>query len=328
MHTFWQRQSRFGLRVLWRVLSGALLGVLLSGCANQPHWPDAYGPDAYESSNLTSIASTRRSLTSTILTNVPFHPQEKYQCGPASLAMMLNAQNVDVLPDELVDRVYLPQRKGALQVEMVAAARQYGMLVYPLAPKLESILDEVRAGHPVLILQNLRFEWWPQWHFAVVIGYDSVKRTLILHSGIQANYRQPATVFMATWNRSERWARVILPPDKIPSTAEPLTFLMAAHDLETTRQTIAATSAYKAALRTWPDQPAALLGLGNIAYQQAQWSEAEGYYRAMTDQFPDISAGWNNLAEALLRQGKHEESTDMMNKALETGKHPESSGAS
>lgn len=222
--------------------------------------------------------------------------------------MMLNTQDVEATPDELIDRVYLPQRQGALQVEMVAAARQYGMLVYPLAPDLDSVLEEVRAGHPVLVLQNLRFGWWPQWHFAVVTGYDSAKKALILHTGTEKNDRQPASVFMATWDRSERWARVILPPDQIPATAEPLTFLMAAHDLETTQQTAAAKAAYQAAAETWPDQPAALLGLGNIAYQRGQWSEAEDYYRTMTEKFPGVGAGWNNLSEALSRQGKPEES--------------------
>lgn len=278
MHALWLTSARLFL--------AALLGVVLSGCASQPQWPNSFD-------------------STTLLTEVPFHPQEQYQCGPASLAMMLNTQNVEATPDELVSKVYLPERQGALQVEMVAAARQYGMLVYPLAPELDDVLEEVRAGHPVLVLQNLRFGWWPQWHFAVVVGYDRESEVLILHSGTEENYRQPASAFMATWDRSERWARVILPPNQIPETAKPLTYLMAAHDLEATQQTAAATSAYKAAANTWPDQPAALLGLGNLAYQQGQWSEAEDYYRAMTEKFPDISAGWQNLNEALLKQGKH-----------------------
>ncbi|MBK1872006.1 PA2778 family cysteine peptidase [Marinobacter sp. 1-3A] len=280
------------------LLLAALLGVILSGCASQPNWPD-----------------TSNTVT---LTNVPFHPQELYQCGPASLAMMLNAQGVQATPDELVTKVYLPERKGALQVEMVAAARQYGMLVYPLKPELDVLLKEIEAGNPVLVLQNLRFGWWPQWHFAVVIGYDSKKEVLILHSGTEENYRLPASAFMATWDRSERWARVMLPPNQMPVTAEPLEFLMAAHDLETTRQTNAAKAAYSAAAQTWPDQPAALLGLGNLAYQQGNWSEAENYYRTMTERFPDISAGWNNLAEVLSKQGRDRESSAMQNKAQKT----------
>lgn len=234
---------------------------------------------------------------------MPFHPQELYQCGPASLAMMLNAQGVIATPEELIDRVYLPERQGALQVEMVAAARQHGMLVYPLEPDLTSVLTEVSAGHPVLVLQNLRFNWWPQWHFAVVIGFDSAQQTLVLHTGTEQSYRQKVSVFTATWNRSGRWSRIIVPPHQIPLTARPLPYLMAAHDLETTQQLAAAKSAYLAAAKAWPDQPAALLGLGNIAYQQGQWVAAAEHYQVMTSRFPGIASGWNNLAEARLKQG-------------------------
>jgi hypothetical protein len=266
-----------------RLLMAVFLGVVLSGCASRPQWPTGF-----ESAELSSV---------------PFHPQELYQCGPASLAMMLNAQGVSASPDELIGKVYLPERQGALQVEMVAAARQYGMLVYPLEPDLASVLTEVSTGHPVLVLQNLRFGWWPQWHFAVVIGFDSAQQALILNTGTEQGYRQKVTAFMATWDRSGRWARVIVPPGKIPVTAQPLPYLMAAHDLETTQQTVAAESAYLAAAKAWPDQPAALLGLGNIAYHQSRWAAAAEYYEAMTHRFPDIAAGWNNLAEAHLKQG-------------------------
>lgn len=272
--------------VFFLLLSVVLLPLLLAGCASTPQWPS-------------QESAARRQ----VLANVPFHPQARYQCGPASLAMMVNTQGIEVTPEQLVDRVYLPEREGALQVEMVAAARQFGLLVYPLAPELETLLREIDAGHPVLVLQNLRFGWWPQWHFAVVIGYDPRTETLILHSGTEAYYEQPLEAFMATWGRSERWARVMLPPDTLPATAEPLNFLLAANDLEATGQLDAAQTAYGTAWTTWPEQPAALLGLGNIAYKREQWAEASTRYLRMTRHFPGIGAGWNNLSEALSRQG-------------------------
>ena len=45
------------------------------------------------------------------LTEVSFFPQEDFQCGPAALAMVLNASNIRVTPEELVDQVYIPARK-------------------------------------------------------------------------------------------------------------------------------------------------------------------------------------------------------------------------
>src|SRR5690606_22928478 len=87
-----------------------------------------------------------------VLDNVPFHAQDAYQCGPASLAMVLNYRDIAATPDELKDRVYLPERNGTLQVEMVSAARDRDLLVYPLEKQLEAILSELNAGNPVLVM--------------------------------------------------------------------------------------------------------------------------------------------------------------------------------
>ena len=44
------------------------------------------------------------------LKEVPFHAQEEYHCGPAALAMVLNAAGVGATPVALVEQVYLPGR--------------------------------------------------------------------------------------------------------------------------------------------------------------------------------------------------------------------------
>src|SRR5262249_47579541 len=59
------------------------------------------------------------------LVAVPFFPQSDYECGPAALATVMVAAGVKVTPEELVPEVYLPERKGSLQVEMLAAPRRH-----------------------------------------------------------------------------------------------------------------------------------------------------------------------------------------------------------
>lgn len=287
-----------GAVAFWRRLSGlalAFCGLLLTACASQTHWPAAASGD------LPVLPDHQ------LLAQVPFYPQQDYQCGPAALAMMLNAQGRHTSPDALVEKVYLPGRRGSLQVEMDATARQSGLLVYPLQPDLATLLQEVAAGNPVLVMQNLRLGWWPQWHFAVVTGFDNNRdkkqQTVILNTGVHAGYQQPLSVFMATWDRADRWARVILPPDQVPATAQPLVFLQSAQDLEVTGQLAAALTAYQTAAATWPDQPAAWIGMGNVAFQRRDWPQASHYYQAMTVRFPAQAAGWNNLGESLARQG-------------------------
>jgi len=270
--------------------------MIVVGCASHTQWP--------ETKTLETAAGTDQRH---VLDHVPFYAQERYQCGPASLAMMLNSQGLSTDPAILKELVYLPARHGSLKVEMVAAARAHSLLVYPLEDSLESalesLLEEVAAGHPVLVMQNLRFGWWPQWHFAVVIGYDAGTRKIILHTDTRERHEETLEVFKATWDRADNWATVILPPDRLPATARPLAYLMAANDLETTGRTIAATTAYQTAERAWPDQPAAIMGQGNIAWQQGDVALATQHYLRMTQQFPDLAAGWNNLAHSLAAQG-------------------------
>src|SRR5665647_1957756 len=98
------------------------------------------------------------------LTNVPYFAQDAFQCGPASLAMSLNAVGYSVTPELLKPELYLPDRHGSLQVEMLAAARRNGAVAYQLAPELNDVLHEIAAGTPVVVLQNLAFSWYPVWH--------------------------------------------------------------------------------------------------------------------------------------------------------------------
>jgi hypothetical protein len=267
-----------------------LLVSLLAGCASAPKWP---APETHQAMLPDKV----------VLDDVPFYPQERYQCGPASLAMMLNSQGLSSNPDILKELVYIPGREGSLQVEMIAGARAHGMLVYPLDGRLESVLTEIAAGNPVLVMQNLRFGWWPQWHFAVVIGYDAGERDLILHTDTRKREAIDLEVFTNTWGRADNWAVTILPPDRVPATAAPLRFLQSAHDLETTGRTTAAGIAYKTAETTWPDQPTATMARGNLAWQLGHRGEAQEHFLRAVKRFPKFAEGWNNLAFALQASG-------------------------
>ncbi len=253
------------------------------------------------------------------LTTVPFFPQEEYQCGPAALATVLNWTGVPVTPDQLAQQVYLPERQGSLQLEMIGAARRHGRVPYVLRPELESLFAEVASGNPVLILQNLSFWWYPKWHYAVVVGFDLPRDRIVLRSGREQRHDIPIEIFERTWRRSRYWAMVVLPPDRLPFTAEEIPYLQAAAPLERLARWPEATAAYGAALKRWPKSLAARMGLGNSRYALGDVPGAEEEFRRATQDHPDAAAALNNLAQTLADQNRWPEARATAQRAVELG---------
>jgi len=236
------------------------------------------------------------------LQEVSFFPQQDYQCGPAALATMLTHRGIDTGPEQLVERVYLPQRRGSLQVEMVAAARAHDLLVYPLEPRLEAVLSEVAKGNPVLVLQNLAFDRWPQWHFAVVVGYDLTAQTLVLRSGTTRRSIVSFRQFERSWAKGDRWALVTVAPDELPSTASEAVWLKAANDLEQTGRRGASLRAYEAAAKHW-SSGLSWFALANARYAQGDKQAAQRALRTSVQRDGSFAAAWFNLSEVLAEQG-------------------------
>jgi Tetratricopeptide repeat len=237
------------------------------------------------------------------LSAVAFFPQNKFQCGPAALATVLVAAGVDITPDALVSEVYLPGRHGSLQAELIGSTRRHDRLPYIVAPTTEALLGELVAGHPVLVLQNFGSRHLPIWHFAVVIGHEPERSQFILRSGTKERELVSAARFEATWRRADGWAMIALTPPQLPAGSDSQRYLEAVSGLEAAGHTRAAEQAYWAGLARWPHDPRAWLGLGNIAWAEGRWREAEIAYRELLEKEPNNIAARNNLALALARQG-------------------------
>lgn len=275
-----------------RLWSGIALLLILSGCASTPQTLQLLeqAPNVHRTANLDKVA---------------FFPQQDYQCGPAALATVLTAQGINTRPENLISSVYIPELKGSLQLEMIASARSHGLLTYKLSPHMRALITEINAGHPVLVFQNLAYNWWPQWHYAVAVGYDLNSQEIHLRSGTIKNYRMTMTTFERTWQRSNHWAYVILKPGLIPASAKPLPYIDTVITLEKAGFARQALTAFQSAAQRWPDHATVLMALANSEYSAGNLATASDVLNRLISQHPAHANAWNNLAFILAEQHCH-----------------------
>jgi tetratricopeptide (TPR) repeat protein len=237
---------------------------------------------------LTEWSSVALELEHYRIDDVPFYPQEEYDCGPASLAMALAWSGIPVSPQTLAPILLSPKKKGTLQISMISGTRRFGRVAY-LISEPKDLLAEVAAGHPVVVFQNLGLSWMPVWHYAVVVGYNLQDKELILHSG-----RIPANA------KEERYIRAIVGLEKAAKW-EP------------------AIDGYKTALKKWPNNVSVRIGLGNTYYALGDLRSAEQILREASKMAPEEGIVFNNLAQVLWEQGRNEEASTHALKAVQIG---------
>jgi hypothetical protein len=251
------------------------------------------------------------------LTAVPFFPQAEYQCGPAALATLLVNSGATTSPEALVPQVYLPERKGSLQVEMLAAARRHGRISYQLEPSMVALMRELAAGRPVVVLQNLGVA--AGWHYAVAVGYDWKLGMMILRSGTTEREEMPFAVHEFVWKRSGYWAMVAVPPGEIPAGAEEGKWLSALIAFERLNDLQKNRVAYASFLERWPGNVNAAVGLANTHHALGELPQAEKVLRAAMLREPESAIVLNNLAQTLSDQGRDAEALPIVERAVAAG---------
>lgn len=278
-----------------------MLMALVTGCTVLPErpWPMA-GGGAVE------------------LADVPFFPQQAYQCGPAALATVLVASGVDITPDDLVPYVWLPERRGSLQPELLAQTRRHGRIPFLLADGPSELMAELEAGRPVLVLQNLGFDWAPVWHYAVVIGHDGAGN-LVLRSGREERHVVAAATFARTWRRGGYWAFVVLVPGELPVASDVARYAQAVSAFARVAPVEQVIEAWRAGIGRWPGAAVLQIALGNTLHAAGDAAGAVVTFREAIARDPAHGVAWNNLALALADLGAWDEAEAAARRAVELG---------
>lgn len=153
------------------------------------------------------------------IANVPFFPNDDYQCGPAALASLLKFWGAETPLETLRKEIYLDRIKGTLPMDLVQAARKRGLDAQMISGSLQQVQEDVLRDHPVIAFLNLGFRSLPKGHFVVVTGIDDARKGLYVHSGKKRDEFISYKRFLKNWDKTERTAILITgkkPPDAAP----------------------------------------------------------------------------------------------------------------
>ncbi|WP_373000059.1 PA2778 family cysteine peptidase [Sulfurimonas sp.] len=252
--------------------------------------------------------------------DVPFVAPRSELCASSSIGMISSywKSTTPYVPNltlnELDERTLIPAKGGTLQIELIAAARANGLLVYPLEATFEALICELSAHHPVIVLVNRSYSWYPLWHYAPVTGYDAKTQTISMHFGERANETFSIGTFASLWQRSGNWGVVLLPPTELPASASAKKFLLSAYDLEKIGMINEAIIAYETALTRWADDIPTLFALANAYYKLQQIIKAEEIYRYILLIDYKYPFALNNLADILCHTGRSDEALKLLDR--------------
>ena len=147
--------------------------------------------------------------TARIIEDVPFFLQEIYQCGPASLAGVLNYWGVKVSPEAIAAEIYSRSAKGTLNLDMVLYVQDKGLQVIQYRGNIKDLKKNIDLGYPVVVLVDYGFWVYQQNHFMVIIGYH--ENGVIANSGRDRHKFIREEDFLKSWERTGFWTLVIKP---------------------------------------------------------------------------------------------------------------------
>ncbi len=249
------------------------------------------------------------------LRDVPFVPQTPLHCGPATLAMALGHVGIAADAEQLGRQVFLPARGGTLQLEMLAGARRQGALATRVPPRLDALVQELAAGHAVVVFLNLGLAMSPVWHYAVLVGHDRDAREFVLRSGPVERDVFAWRTFEHTWARGGHWAVVVLPAGRWPATATEPEAAAAAVGFERAAPPRVAEAAYAALLARWPASLTGAIGLGNTRHAAGDLSGAAEAFAQAAERH-DSAAAWNNLARVRAALGQTDAAREAARRAV------------
>jgi tetratricopeptide (TPR) repeat protein len=236
------------------------------------------------------------------LKDTAFFPDESRYSAAAALATLLYTDGVPVGSEKVEPKLGGATSVADFNAALPNAAIALGRFVFSLDGRPESLIAEVRAGHPVLVLMNLVAADRPQWRYAVLVGYEPASDSLLFRSGKEGRMPITATAFLPRWKDGGSLAFVVSDGRRLPATATLARWISASEAATRAGRPDLAEAAANTARAKWPDELLPWVALGNARYGALNYAGAEQAYVKALAIKEDNPVIHNNLALVLLER--------------------------
>lgn len=150
-----------------------------------------------------------------ILSDVPFFPQEDYQCGPAALATVMNywyireGGTARIGIDEITEAIYSPGARGVLPTDLENYPGKKGFTTERFRGSMGSLRENIDRGIPVILLVDLGLSLYQLNHFLVATGYTD--DGIIVNSGRREREVFKNSDLEKAWKKTGYWAIRLFP---------------------------------------------------------------------------------------------------------------------
>ncbi|MCE5194297.1 MAG: C39 family peptidase [Nitrospiraceae bacterium] len=154
-----------------------------------------------------SISSLPEPKQSRVINNIPFYSQEEYQCGPASLAGLMNFLGVEITPEEIAKEIYSKSAKGTLNIDMIFYPQTKGLISEQYSGNIEDVKKKIDSGYPLIVFVDYGFLSVQANHFMVIVGYN--EHGVIANSGKDKHKTIIYEDFKKIWEKTKNWTLIL-----------------------------------------------------------------------------------------------------------------------
>jgi len=249
-----------------------------------------------------------------VIPNVPMQHWGIESCGAGSLSSVLQHYG-DTTTMAQWDATLPKTHGGVMSIDLVLAARQKGFESKLVTGDRNLVEQELRAGHPViLMLQVVQApgKGYDFFHYIVLDGYDPVRDLFRTQFG-DGKARWASIDRLDNAWKATKYATILIEPGD--PLAEPL---RAAVRLEDEGKYALAAQAYRDILAKNPRATIAWTNLGNAEMRLGRNPAAEEAFRKAIELDPESADALNNLAWLLFEEKRIAEAEPFARKAAGT----------